>query len=217
MVPENHLGYTVTISCRNSEEETNFLSEEKLTHLQSLRLSHSKSTDALAAFPQEFSPSSNLDWNTFLFEYMLALPWRVIEPLMTMISCKSTIIVGGTTPFWLWLGTPLTWSSAKERSLWSPWSLAAAWWQHWGEQGSSPGRLSCHHSQWCQSSWGGAWQPFQRQGSLWSQQGLLEVKSPRSLLGPFFRQQFLQFSFKITLLFPQPQNIYFKLMLIFKL
>lgn len=57
MVPEKNLGYTVTISFRNSEEKTNFLSEVKFTHLQSVRLSRSKSTVALAEFPQELVAS----------------------------------------------------------------------------------------------------------------------------------------------------------------
>lgn len=57
MVPEKNLGHTVTISFRNSEEKTNFLSEEKFTHLQPVRLSHSKSTVALAEFPEELVAS----------------------------------------------------------------------------------------------------------------------------------------------------------------
>lgn len=51
MVPEKSFDNTVTIPFRNSEDETNFLSEEKLNHLQSARLLHTQSTVALAAFP----------------------------------------------------------------------------------------------------------------------------------------------------------------------
>lgn len=67
MVPEKNLGYTVTISFRKSEEEANLLSEEKLTHLQSLRLLHSKGTAASAGIPQELAAPHPADIWTRIF------------------------------------------------------------------------------------------------------------------------------------------------------